>query len=256
MKNLINGSMDLGKVLGLAGGAIVGAAIGWVVGEVLAYQIYEKEIEYYDEVIDEEGYSVDDSEPIIMKKTVSTRNDDKKVVTNYAEAFKKGKLAPEEDDEEELLEEVIVNGESEEEEMDDGRPFVVTEEEWTNAEDGWESVNLTYYEDDRVVTNDSDDAIVRFPETLIGPHALSSFGDGTTDPDTVFIKNVDEQKYFEISRVHGSYDEIVLGLPKPEPKKIKMKKVADRDDIDEEARAAKKRRAKVKAKLNDETTED
>jgi len=250
--------LNYGKLAGLFGGGVVGAAIGWVIAEVLVYQLYEKEVEYYDELAGDLGYAQESyEEPIVMKKTVSTRNDDEKRVTNYAEQFKKGKLNTRKVEHEEVMdadEEIIEEAEPEDE-VDDGRPFVVTEEEWTHAEDGWESVNLTYYEDDRVVTDEAD-AIIRFPETLVGPHALSSFGEGTTDPDTVFIKNVDEQKYYEISRVHGSYDEFVLGLPKPEPKKIKVRKTADRDEIDEEARAAKKRRAKVKAKLNDETTED
>lgn len=245
-------SINVGKVLGLTGGGIVGAAIAWVIAEVLVYQIYEKEIQYYEETVDDLGYvNETPEEPIVMKKTVSTRNEGEKVVTNYAEQFKRGKLNTRKVDHEEAMDADEEPGEPEEE-VNDGRPFVVTEEEWSK-DSKYSSVTLTYYADDRVVTDETD-KVIKNPETLIGPDALDSFGEGTEDPDTVFVKNVDEETYYEICRTHGSYDEIVLGLPKKESKKVHVKK--SKEVVDDEIRDSKKRRAQQKAKLMDDETDD
>jgi hypothetical protein len=249
--------LNYGKLAGLFGGGVVGAAIGWVIAEVLVYQLYEKEVEYYDELAGDLGYAQESyEEPIVMKKTVSTRNDDEKRVTNYAEQFKKGKLNTRKVEHEEVMdadEEIIEEAEPEDE-VDDGRPSVVSEEEWSKADDGWESITLSYYAEDRVFT-DEHDIIIPNAETLVGHHAVDNFGEESNDPDTVFIKNVDEQKYYEIIRVHGSYDEIVLGMPKKTPKK-KIKKIVEDEEYLERKRAEKKLRAQQKAKLNDDDSTD
>lgn len=261
MKTLFNKPIDVNKLIALAGGGLIGAAIGWVISEVLVFQIFEKEKEDFTDLVEDLEYSLEE-EPVVMKTTVSARkvkSGEGKIVTNYVEQFKKGKLLnpdPVDDAEEEIehsLAEMAALAEEMEEEAEMGLPFVITEEKWTNPDNDWESVNLTYYTEDRVVT-DEQDKIIKHPETILGPHALDSFGEGTTDPDTVFVQNNAEELFYEVCRVHGSYDEFVLGLPKQEPKKIPVKK--SKDLIDEEARDAKKRRAKVKAKLHDETTEE
>lgn len=243
--------LNYGRIAALLGGGVVGAAIGWVIGEVLAYQLFEKPLEdRYEEEFGEvvEEYSPEEEAPVMMTKSDLVRPTS--IVNNYAEKFKSGKLNIKLATDDEI---------DHEEEPEETGPFIMAEEEWLDPKSTWETVNLTYYEDDRVLVDERTEEIVKNPETLIGSLALTSFGELCSDPDTVFIQNNDEELYYEVSRLHGSYGELVLGLPKAKKKPGRILKDIPLDESEEKKADSRKIKAKMKAKINngpDETTEE
>lgn len=95
--------------------------------------------------------------------------------------------------------------ETELEQRDPDRPYVISAQEYYH-EIGHEQINLTYYDKDKVVANDSDE-VVSDPEVdvLIGLSHLEMFGVGSGDPNVVFIRNNNSSMDFEITWSEGSY---------------------------------------------------
>jgi len=69
---------------------------------------------------------------------------------------------------------------------------------------------------DGTLAYDSDDSIVANADILFGPNLLSRFV--FEDPDTLYIKNDNVKKYFEISKSGKTYDEVAgVGYSAPIP---------------------------------------
>lgn len=247
-------------LFGISGG-VIGAAVGWVLGEFLAYQFLERYEE--DVLVDPDIYEkaldtylpkeLNGEEPVLLKP--EKRTEVPKVI-NYTETSKEGKLIPYEEHTEEEVESLQDLNDIEDADPEDDGPVIVEEDEWSEPPNNYPSETLTYYTDDRVLTNEKGE-IINGAVVLVGSLALDSFGEGSSDPDTVFVRNDDEGKYFEIIRIHGSYDEIVLGIPKATVKKTKMKaKVKELTEVDEEEYAKRKGARKTKANLVNEAPEE
>jgi hypothetical protein len=108
--------------------------------------------------------------------------------------------------------------------VDRSLPYVITLDQYNqSAEAGViEQVAYIYYEEDDVLVSAEDEVPVSDQE--LGD-ALSQFGKGSEDPDIVYVRDEVHHRDVEISRVHNSYNEVVLGKPKKEPKKGKTRKV-------------------------------
>lgn len=222
------------KLFYVLGGGLVGGAIGWVIGEVLAYQIYEKkqlEMEEYVDLVVNVEYKEEEGKDLPNNNLSKSINvaPERKIITNYVEKYKEGKLKLKPATDDELVPDPL-----------DQRQFpaIVSESQWIEAGDEYERVNLCYYEEDDVFT-DSSDKILEIYEDLIGEDALTSFGQESNDPDVVYIQNEEEMAIYEIIRLHGSYEELVLGFKKPTQKKkrkpkAKVKPIEDEDDETEE----------------------
>lgn len=140
--------------------------------------------------------------------------------------------------------------EEEEEEVEDIDPatddksiHLITSDEFYNTNAGFEKHSLTYYEGDNCLA-DSMDSLVPYPDRIIGPNALNSFGKNHEDLNIVHVRNNATSCDFEISRSLMSYQEAVLGI-KPEEKKV-VKKTPVR--IKEEVEKSKPTRTKKVAK--------
>jgi hypothetical protein len=90
-------------------------------------------------------------------------------------------------------------------------PYVISEEEFLENEPEHVQHNLTYFEEDDVLTDEQDQPIPDTEET-VGNANLLRFGQGTKDNNTVFIRNEKLNIDFEVSRNKGSYVREVLGF--------------------------------------------
>jgi hypothetical protein len=94
-----------------------------------------------------------------------------------------------------------------------GEPYVIHEDEFLNENlPLHSSVSYTYYGVDAVLADEDGSKIENVEET-IGKEALNRFGHGSSDPNTVYVRNDRLQLQIEINRFVGrSYEEDVEGL--------------------------------------------
>lgn len=104
-------------------------------------------------------------------------------------------------------------------------PYIISEDEFMdpNVFTEFERNTLIYYEADDTLTTDRDEVVTNVEE-LIGSSALTSFGYKTSNPDSVFVRNIKLGSNFEILREEGSYQVTILGLPEEDVDYEKAKK--------------------------------
>lgn len=88
------------------------------------------------------------------------------------------------------------------------RPYVIHVDEFTGEEMGYEQSTLTWYERDRILTDEKEVPIYNHEEVV----GNIRFGHGSKDPNTCFVRNEAYEAEYEILRHPGSYQEEVLGL--------------------------------------------
>jgi len=90
----------------------------------------------------------------------------------------------------------------------DDEPYIIHVDEYMNDEMDFDQTTLTYYAGDHILCDESDVPIYNH-ERIVGQLV---FGHGTSDPNTVYIRNVKLQKEWEIMRHTGHYQVEVQGL--------------------------------------------
>lgn len=108
------------------------------------------------------------------------------------------------------------------------RPYVISYDEYFAAEKEYDTISLTYYEEDDTLVDEKDSPISDVDKT-IGDESLARFGHGSKDNNVVYVRNDKMESDFEITRSTGSYLVEVLGLdPEPEPNSLKHSNEARR----------------------------
>lgn len=92
------------------------------------------------------------------------------------------------------------------------RPYVITHDEYFNAEKDYDQISYTYYESDDTLVDEKDNPVTEI-DKLISDEALARFGHGSKDKNVVYVRNDKMASDFEIVRSNGSYLVEVLGLP-------------------------------------------
>lgn len=92
-----------------------------------------------------------------------------------------------------------------------GKPYLIEEEKFFENEDERSQSSLIWYEEDQVLTDDSD-RVIRNVDGVIGGTENLRFGSGTKSRNTVYISNDKFHADYEVVRNEGSYTEQVLGL--------------------------------------------
>lgn len=116
------------------------------------------------------------------------------------------------DPEEQLYEgKVVVDLGFEPSPRDPNVPYVINIEEFTDDNDDYDKLSVTYYEGDDVLA-DEGDGVIPEPSTIVGIDALTRFGDGSDDEHIVYVRNEKLASDFEIVRDARSYSSVVLGL--------------------------------------------
>lgn len=90
-------------------------------------------------------------------------------------------------------------------------PYVITKDEYFAGEKDYDQVVLTYFEGDDVLA-DERDMPVSDREAAVGNKNLERFGEGSEDPNVVYIRNDKLTMDIEMLKSPGSYSEEVAGF--------------------------------------------
>jgi hypothetical protein len=97
---------------------------------------------------------------------------------------------------------------------DEGKPYVITHDEFFDNEDEWSENALSYFAQDEVLADEQDVAILDDAvDRIIGLENLQYFGAGSKDANIVYIANPNLEALYEVSRSTGSYSMEVMGIP-------------------------------------------
>ena len=84
-------------------------------------------------------------------------------------------------------------------------PYILHQDEFEGNESGYSQTEYFYYvADDTLV--DTDDNVINNRENLIGPLALTQFGHGSDDYNSVYVRNSELELEVAIHRVSGSHN--------------------------------------------------
>ncbi|QFG09163.1 hypothetical protein PBI_SPORTO_55 [Arthrobacter phage Sporto] len=125
--------------------------------------------------------------------------------------------------EEEELDQII-----EDENRDPKTPFIISVDDYMADMEGHEQITLTYWTDDKQLTDDAD-VLVEDVRKTVGFGNLEKFGHLSGNADTVYVRNMERKVDYEICRENGSYSKDVLGVEdwdngqKKEPKVKKFR---------------------------------
>lgn len=90
------------------------------------------------------------------------------------------------------------------------RPYIISQEEFLQAEPGFDQTTITYYEGDGALADERDQEIP-FIDPIIGEGNLQ-FGHGSGDSRIVYIRNERLSADYEVVKSDGKYAHEVLGL--------------------------------------------
>ncbi len=94
-------------------------------------------------------------------------------------------------------------------------PYVLHHDEFVQNERDYMQSTLTYYAGDDVLT-DERDTIIDDRDELVGLENLDRFGEGSEDPEIVYVRNPVREIDLEIVRSDGTYAKEVHGLDSEE----------------------------------------
>ena len=94
--------------------------------------------------------------------------------------------------------------------VDSKMPYVIAPENFGEFDD-FETISLTYYSDG--VLADEEDEIIKNVDELIGPNALSSFGE--YEDDSVFVRDEKLKCDYEILLDNRKYSDVIKTKPGP-----------------------------------------
>lgn len=201
----------MNKILLAAGGGVAGGILGYLIADYIAYMLDERA--FYAEIEEEEIMTELEQKVGGMDKELYDFEEGDNDKTDYTKKTKK--LI----DQKPKLEELVRPYQEEKE------PYVMTAEEWEETMSGYERHTILYYEMDGVYCNDQEE-IIDDPTNMFVPNAFLHFGEGSEDPDVVYIANPHRSEMYEILRMKASYQVDVLGESPPEetPKKGRTRK--------------------------------
>ena len=92
--------------------------------------------------------------------------------------------------------------------MDNDKPYVITVQEYSESDPTFEQTTITYYDQDDTLVDENEEPIADVT-AVIGDQALDKFGEGSDDPDIVYVRNEVLSTDYEVIRIHKSYAEVI-----------------------------------------------
>lgn len=192
------------NMLVFAVGAAVGSAVTWKVVKDRYERIVQEEIESVKQVFSEALADIHTQEEVVEEdeerpETPSSRVSVDDLEYEEDEEFDEGDI-----DEYERLVKYYNREKGGPENMasDVKKPYVISPYEFDEL-DGYRTFELTYYADG--ILEDEDYTIVPDPDDLLGPEALTTFGE--YEDDAVFVRNEQLQADFQILKDYRTYAE-------------------------------------------------
>lgn len=106
------------------------------------------------------------------------------------------------------------------------KPYIITHDEFYAGDLDYDTITLTYFEEDDTLTNERDEPI-REVDKMIGDDHLVRFGHGSKDRNIVFVRNDRLETDFEVVKAEGSYVKQVLGMLDEDDDSTSLKHSAD-----------------------------
>lgn len=205
---------------GIAGGLAVGSALGYLIAQKrLSHQfdeILSKEIEeaknYYKTLYKAEEFQTPESTAKALGVDVEESNRLRLAVQamrnyNGLEPVGNGKRAN-------IFETVVTSEELGEEEIrnrTEEAAYVISKDEYFQGEKNYVQVSMSYFQSDEVLVDEREQPVDDVDDT-VGLNNLQRFGQGSKDPNVVYVRNDALELDFEILKSEGSYSKDVLGL--------------------------------------------
>lgn len=89
--------------------------------------------------------------------------------------------------------------------------YVISLDEHIENDLDHDQTTLTYYAKDDVLVEEPRSTIITNALDVLGPVALDQFGNGSKDPNIVYVRNEELGMDYEVVRDPGSFEEEVLG---------------------------------------------
>lgn len=212
--------------------AVATFSLGGFLGYTLAKRNLEKK---YDQMLEEEIEKTAEHVANMMKET------DRKVAKPEADSRQQTRVNPKKSLEElkvelgydDAVEEdkpsVLINGRKLadsmiQETVDTSGPHIISEDEFNENVDDYEQISLSYYTEDDVLADESDEA-VEAVDNVVGSENLKLFGrKNSRDPNVIFVKNDEVETLFEIVQIRGSYVKLVLGFDEDDSGSDRLRK--------------------------------
>lgn len=144
-------------------------------------------------------------------------------------AFDARSAAAAEPDEEELKQWSVLNDNN----MVRGLPYVLTKEEFFEAETEWPQLTYTFFEGDGVLADEREQPIEDV-EKIVGTQNLARFGWLSEDKNTVYVRNQDQELEIEVVKSEGTYAAEVHGFQHSEEPFQRLRKGGSRVRYGEE----------------------
>ena len=205
----------LGAAAGLAAGVIAGYAIARVVmNQHLAERVNaEVEAEFAQLrahfAAKEAARKANEEKPDLAEKVqelgYASREPDalEQVEAEQINAFDKDEPQPEPEDPWNQQAEMAKRGAI--------HPYVIHKDEFVVNDEEHEQVTLTYFMGDDVLS-DERDTVIAEPDVIVGLDNLQRFGDGSEDPNIVYIRNPRLEVDYEVIRSEGTFAQEVHGF--------------------------------------------
>jgi hypothetical protein len=123
---------------------------------------------------------------------------------------------PQEDPEEELAIVAEMGPPVEEHNLFIEEPHIITQEEFMQNDSEYIQSTLTFYKIDNVLTDERENVIEELNET-VGAKNMVKFGNNSSDPNVVHIRNGRLQMEFEVCLSDNSYRQAVMGMEEEPP---------------------------------------
>jgi peptidoglycan hydrolase-like protein with peptidoglycan-binding domain len=200
-------------------GGIAGGIAGYFLADLIINKILEAEKEFKDE----EDINVE------VKVGAASKDAGGKVKIDYTKYAEKGDLSE--------LVKTYTKG-AVKSKLDNIR--IISLDEYDSNQTNKEAIS--YYAGDTTFCGPNEE-IIPNPEEFFGPNVHLHFGEGSEDPDIVYILNENNGTSYEITQFQGKYSVIILGMPDEESKETKGKRrrntkkvkiVEDEENIDDE----------------------
>lgn len=197
----------LSKIIVFTAGAAVGSVVTWKIVKTKYEQLAREEIESVKEIY---STKMCDHGSVAEKETCEESEDAEEEDLSYDDETKPFPSRSEREAYNRLVKDsgykpnqTDTNKDEEDDDMD--KPYVISPEEF--GENGYETVSLTYYEGDGVLTDDVDKP---FDEDEIEEYVVPDFVEhfGEYEDDSVFVRNDFMKTDFEILKDQRSYSEI------------------------------------------------
>lgn len=116
---------------------------------------------------------------------------------------------------------------------DPNGPYLISIDEFMDDEETpFSKVDMTFFEGDETLV-DTRDQIIPDIDTVVGSNNLNRFGEGTTDPDQMYIRNERLEMDIELTRDEGTYTRKILGIiPEDELQRSMTKPLKMRESDD------------------------